>query len=145
MVTGELKNRIDGLWDIFFSGGLTNPLDVIEQMTYLMFIHDLDESDNLRAKEAAMLGLPHESVFADEVRIGERAVPGNQLKWSTFHDFPAALSVNDNWPLSSICFLYIPIQISDYFVECDISLNMGSHESHPAFRKAPCMSLMLIN
>ena len=34
-----------------------NPLDVIEQITYLMFIHDLDDSDNLRAKEAAMLGL----------------------------------------------------------------------------------------
>lgn len=41
MVTGELKNKIDGLWDIFWAGGLSNPLDVIEQMTYLMFIHDL--------------------------------------------------------------------------------------------------------
>ena len=58
MVTGELKSKIDSLWEIFWTGGLTNPLDVIEQMTYLMFIHDLDDSDNLRAKEAAMLGLP---------------------------------------------------------------------------------------
>ena len=39
MITGELKNRIDSLWEIFWTGGLTNPLDVIEQMTYLMFIH----------------------------------------------------------------------------------------------------------
>ena len=58
MITGELKNRIDGLWDIFAAGGLVNPLDVIEQITYLMFIHDLDTTDNLRAKESAMLGLP---------------------------------------------------------------------------------------
>ena len=89
MVTGELKNKIDSLWDIFYSGGLTNPLDVIEQMTYLMFIHDLDEADNLHAKEAAMLGLPHQSMFSKEVTIGERTVDGSQLKWSVFHDFPA--------------------------------------------------------
>ena len=62
MVTGELKSKIDSLWEIFWTGGLTNPLDVIEQMTYLMFIHDLDDSDNTRAKEAAMLGLPYEIV-----------------------------------------------------------------------------------
>ena len=90
MITGELKNRIDSLWDIFAAGGLVNPLDVIEQITYLMFIHDLDDSDNRRAKEAAMLGLPYQSIFADEVQIGERTVDGRQLKWSVFHDFPAA-------------------------------------------------------
>ena len=89
MVTGELKNKIDGLWEIFWTGGLTNPLDVIEQMTYLMFIHDLDDSDNRRAKESAMLGLPYESIFAKEVQIGDRTVEGTQLKWSVFHDFPA--------------------------------------------------------
>ena len=89
MITGELKNRIDGLWDIFAAGGLVNPLDVIEQITYLMFIHDLDTTDNLRAKESAMLGLPFKSIFADEVEIGERKIDGRQLKWSVFHDFDA--------------------------------------------------------
>ena len=89
MITGELKNKIDSLWDVFASGGLVNPLDVIEQITYLMFIHDLDDTDNLRAKESAMLGLPHKSIFADEVTIGERSIDGQQLKWSTFRDFPA--------------------------------------------------------
>ena len=89
MITGELKNRIDGLWDIFASGGLVNPLDVIEQITYLMFIRDLDDTDNLRAKEAVMLGLPHKSIFTEKVIIGEREIDGNQLKWSVFHDFPA--------------------------------------------------------
>ena len=90
MITGELKNRIDGLWEIFWTGGLTNPLDVIEQITYLMFIRDLDDSDMLRAKEAAMLGLPYQSAFADEVTVGDRKIDGKQLRWSVFRDYPAA-------------------------------------------------------
>lgn len=89
MITGEIKNKIDALWDVFAAGGLVNPLDVIEQVTYFMFIHDLDESDNLRGKESAMLGLTYQSIFADEVEIGERKVDGHQLKWSVFRDYPA--------------------------------------------------------
>ena len=90
MITGELKNKIDSLWDTFAAGGLVNPLSVIEQITYLMFIHDLDDSDNLRAKEADMLGLPYQSIFAGEVQVGDRTIDGQQLKWSAFRDFPAA-------------------------------------------------------
>ena len=90
MITGELKNKIDSLWDTFAAGGLVNPLSVIEQITYLMFIHDLDDSDNLRAKEADMLGLPYQSIFAGEVQVGDRTIDGQHLKWSVFHDFPAA-------------------------------------------------------
>lgn len=99
MITGELKNKIDGLWDIFAAGGLVNPLEVIEQITYLMFIHDLDDSDNIRAKESAMLGLPYKSIFSEEVKIGERTLDGTQLKWSVFHDFPAdrMYSVMQEW------------------------------------------------
>ena len=89
MITGELKNKINSLWEIFWTGGITNPLDVVEQMTYLMFIRDLDDTDNLRAKESAMLGLSHKSIFAGEVNIGDRSIPGNPLKWSVFRDFPA--------------------------------------------------------
>ena len=88
-MTGELKNKIDGLWEIFWTGGITNPLEVVEQMTYLMFIRDIDSADNIRAKEAAMLGLPFKSIFDGEVEIEGRKVEGEQLKWSVFHDFPA--------------------------------------------------------
>ena len=90
MITGELKNKIDGL---------VNPLEVIEQITYLMFIHDLDDVDNTRAKESAMLGLPFQSIFAEEVKIGERTIDGTQLKWSVFHDFPAdrMYSIMQEW------------------------------------------------
>lgn len=99
MITGELKNKIDALWDIFAAGGLVNPLEVIEQITYLMFIHDLDDADNRRAKESAMLGLPFKSLFSDEVKIGERVIDGSQLKWSVFHDYPAdrMYSVMQEW------------------------------------------------
>ena len=99
MVTGELKNKIDGLWDVFAAGGLVNPLEVIEQITYLMFIRDLDDSDNKRAKESAMLGLSFQSIFADEITIGERTIDGAQLKWSVFHDFPAdrMYSIMQEW------------------------------------------------
>lgn len=99
MITGELKNKIDGLWDVFASGGLVNPLEVIEQITYLMFIHDLDDLDNKRAKESAMLGLPFESIYAEEVQIGDRVIDGMQLKWSVFRNFPAdrMYSIMQEW------------------------------------------------
>ena len=65
----------------------------------LMFIHDLDDSDNTKAKESAMLGLPYKSIFSEEVKIGERTIEGSQLKWSVFHDFPAdrMYSVMQEW------------------------------------------------
>lgn len=99
MITGELKNKIDSLWDAFAAGGVVNPLEVIEQITYLMFIHDLDDSDNLREKESAMLGLPYQSIFTGQVKVGDREIDGRQLKWSVFHDFPAQkmYSVMQEW------------------------------------------------
>ncbi|MDX9872272.1 MAG: class I SAM-dependent DNA methyltransferase [Clostridia bacterium] len=79
MITGELKNRVDKLWEMFWTGGLTNPLDVIEQITYLMFIRDLDQTDNTRQKESGMLGIPYTSMFAGK----------EYLKWSVLQDKPA--------------------------------------------------------
>ncbi len=64
MLTGELKNKIDSIWEMFWTGGITNPLDVVEQMTYLMFIHDLDAVDAAKAKDSVMLDLPYTSMFA---------------------------------------------------------------------------------
>lgn len=89
MITGELKNKIDSLWEIFWTGGLTNPLEVIEQMTYLMFIRDLDDNDNAQAKMSTILNIPYQSIFSDEFEIKGHRVDAQQLKWSVFHDFPA--------------------------------------------------------
>lgn len=90
MITGELKNKIDSLWDIFAAGGLTNPLDVIEQITYLMFIRDIDDVDNVKAKESVMLGIPFKSIFDGEYQVADKKIDGNQMKWSSFRDIPAA-------------------------------------------------------
>ena len=79
MITGELKNKIDSLWEMFWTGRITNPLDVVEQMTYLMFIHDLDETDAKKAKSSMMLELPYTSMFEGH----------EQYKWSVFRDLPA--------------------------------------------------------
>lgn len=89
MITGELKNKIDGLWDIFAAGGLTNPLDVIEQITYLMFIRDLDDVDNIKSKESLMLGTNYKSIFEGQYQVGDKKIDGSQLKWSSFKDMPA--------------------------------------------------------
>ena len=64
-----------------------------------MFIHDLDDVDNIRAKESVLLGLPYQSIFSEEVKIGERTLDGSQLKWSVFRDFPAdrMYSVMQEW------------------------------------------------
>lgn len=79
MITGELKNKVDKLWEMFWTGGLTNPLDVIEQITYLMFIRDLDQTDNIRQKESGMLGISYISIFAGK----------EHLKWTVLRDKPA--------------------------------------------------------
>ena len=86
MITGELKNKVDALWTEFWTGGLANPLDVIEQITYLMFIHDLDEVDTRKQKECVFLGIHHKSLFPETVKLGEREVKGNDLRWSVFRD-----------------------------------------------------------
>jgi len=81
------KLKIDGLWEIFAAGGLVNPLEVIEQITYLMFIRDLDDTDNLWAKESAMPELSHENVFSSEIKIGGRKIDGQQLNGLHFMIF----------------------------------------------------------
>lgn len=56
MITGELKSRIDRVWDAFWSGGISNPLEVIEQVTYLLFLRRLDEQQIAAERELHRLG-----------------------------------------------------------------------------------------
>ena len=56
MITGELRNKIDRIWEIFWTGGITNPLDVIEHFTYLLFIKQLDGVETTKENEANYLG-----------------------------------------------------------------------------------------
>lgn len=81
MLTGELRNQIDRIWDAFWSGGISNPLEVIEQITYLLFIRRLDELHTLEEKKATRLGRPMERrVFP--AGNDPRNRPYDDLRWS---------------------------------------------------------------
>ncbi len=58
MITGELKSKVDRIWDTMWSGGISNPLSVIEQLTYLLFIKRLDELHTRDEHRAARTGHP---------------------------------------------------------------------------------------
>ena len=58
MLTGEIRNQVDRVWDTFWTGGISNPLAVIEQLTYLLFIKRLDELHTAREKRANRLRRP---------------------------------------------------------------------------------------
>lgn len=60
MLTGELRNQVDKVWDSFWSGGIANPLEVIEQITYLLFLRRLDELQTLEENKATRFGKPVE-------------------------------------------------------------------------------------
>lgn len=78
MITGELKSKVDRIWDTMWSGGISNPLSVVEQLTYLLFIKRLDELHTLKERRAVRTGKPiYEPVFtADQ----------DMLRWSRFKD-----------------------------------------------------------
>ena len=57
MLTGEIRSQIDQIWNAFWSGGVSNPLSVIEQITYLLFIKRLDDLHTLEESKAETLGL----------------------------------------------------------------------------------------
>ena len=75
VITGDLRSRIDRVWDAFWSGGISNPLEVIEQITYLLFIRRLDDLQTLAEKKARVTGVIEDPKF----------LPGQEhLRWSRF-------------------------------------------------------------
>src|SRR5690606_16807094 len=66
MITGELKSQVDKIWESFWSGGVANPLTVIEQMTYLIFLRRLDERQQLEEKKANLAGISMKNVWYTE-------------------------------------------------------------------------------
>jgi type I restriction enzyme M protein len=78
MITGEIKSKVDSIWDTMWSGGVSNPLSVIEQLTYLLFIKRLDELHTLKEAKATRTKKPIEDpLFTDKQ---------NSLRWSRFKD-----------------------------------------------------------
>ncbi|NDG76164.1 MAG: SAM-dependent DNA methyltransferase, partial [Synechococcaceae bacterium WB8_1B_136] len=85
MLTGELRNQVDRIWDAFWSGGIANPLEVLEQLTYLLFIRRLDELETLEERRSQRSGQPmRRRIFPDEKQ---------QLRWSRFKELgdPASM------------------------------------------------------
>ena len=81
MITGELKSKVDQVWLTFHSGGISNPISVIEQLTYLLFIKRLDELQFRKEEQATLLGNEIESpIFTSEQK---------RLRWSQFKDLEA--------------------------------------------------------
>ena len=78
MITGELKSRVDRIWDTMWSGGISNPLSVIEQLTYLLFIKRLDELHTREEHKAARTGRPIE----EPLFTARQAA----LRWSRFKE-----------------------------------------------------------
>jgi len=76
MITGEIKSQVDKIWNAFWTGGISNPLTVIEQFTYLLFIRRLDEIETLEEKKASIAKIPMQKQFFDESE--------QHLRWQNF-------------------------------------------------------------
>ena len=88
MLPGEIRNQVDQIWNAFWSGGVSNPLSVIEQITYLLFIKRLDDLHTLEENKAANLSIAMERrIFPEGNDDQGRAYA--DLRWSRFKNFEA--------------------------------------------------------
>jgi len=93
MITGEFRSQVDQVWNSFWSGGISNPLEVIEQITYLLFLRRLDDLQTLEENKAARLKKPIERRIFPEGKDGLGAKGGRpyeDFRWSRFKNFEAA-------------------------------------------------------
>ena len=89
MITGDIKTQIDRIWDSFWSGGISNPLEVIEQITYLLFLRRLDDMHMLEENKANRLKKPMERrVFPEGKDARGRSY--EDFRWSRFKHFAPA-------------------------------------------------------
>ena len=90
MITGATKSKVDAVWQKMWEGGITNPLEVISQLTYLMFMRSLDEKELEAEGMEQALGAPQEHVFPETWRNAYGAeIAGEKLRWSRFKDMEA--------------------------------------------------------
>lgn len=97
MITGEIKNRIDQIWDTFWTGGITNSMTILEQMTYLFFMKMLDDAQDKKEANANALGItPDDLLFKEEGYWHnpetDKDVPYSILRWKNFrHEEPSKM------------------------------------------------------
>lgn len=87
MITGAIKSQIDQIWNAFWTGGISNPLEVIEQITYLLFLRRLDDLHTLEENRSARLKRPMERrVFP--VGADTKGRSYDDLRWSRLRNQP---------------------------------------------------------
>ena len=88
MITGEIKNRIDNIWDAFWTGGITNSITILEQMTYLFFMKMLDDAQKTKEANASIMGVAvKDPTFKEGTWHNPETdceVPYEALRWSVF-------------------------------------------------------------
>ena len=89
MLTGELRSQIDSIWNAFWSGGISNPLEVMEQITYLLFLRRLDDLHTLEENKSVRLDKPMERRIFPEGQDA-KGRDYNDLRWSRFKNFAPA-------------------------------------------------------
>lgn len=87
MLTGELRNQVDRVWLAIYTGGISNPLSVVEQLTYMLFLRRLDEIQTLEENKSARLGKPLERVIFPEGDDGKGCKYEN-MRWSRLKNMP---------------------------------------------------------
>ena len=87
MITGAAKAKVDAIWQKMWEGGITNPIEVISQLTYLMFMRSLDEREFEAESMEAVLGVPQKHIFPETYRNAYGVeIPGSEMRWSRFKD-----------------------------------------------------------
>lgn len=89
MLTGEIRSQINAVWDAFWSGGISNPMEVLEQITYLLFIRRLDDAHTLEESKATLLKKPMENRIFPEGK-DPKGRDFDDLRWSRFKNFAPA-------------------------------------------------------
>jgi type I restriction enzyme M protein len=93
VITGAIKSQIDQVWNAFWTGGISNPLEVIEQITYLLFLRRLDDLQTLAENKATRTGKPIERPVFPKGKDGIGKSGGRSyqdLRWSRFKNLPPA-------------------------------------------------------
>ena len=100
MITGELKNKVDSIWDTIWTGGITSPITVLEQITYLLFMKLLDDNQLKAEANANALGVSlTKRVFGDGICVISEnprvETDYKNLRWSTFHNMEPGEMLNN--------------------------------------------------
>lgn len=124
MITGVIKNKVDKIWTDIWAGGITNPLTVIEQLTYLMFIRSLDEKELETEEFEHMTGEKMEKIFP-------QSAVGQSMRWSKFKN-------NDPRDIFNVISQRLPCHQNMNMAACRTSPSRGNWWKSPTIPAVMC-------